>query len=89
MAWSKESKASWTLRHSDDKATLSKLSSTERLRFMSFGEVPRYFNSLLRLSSDQHPMVQTVKDATRLIAHALPPGVKAGADARTRAQAYR
>ena len=61
---------------------------TERLRFMTFGEIPRYYNSLLRIASDQHPMVSAVKDAERLLMHANPAG-GARADARTRAEAYR
>ncbi len=41
------------LAFSEPKQTMGKLSSTERLRFISQGEVPNYFNALLRISSEQ------------------------------------
>jgi len=88
IAWSKvgrQTRIDWR----DSKATLSKLSSTERLRFMSFGEVPRFYNALLRLSTEQHPMVTAIKHAERQLTSALPKREQAHADVRTRAEAYR
>ena len=58
MAWDKASKANYAALRHESKTTLARLSSTERLKFMSFGEVPRYFNSaasrLVRAAPDGH-----------------------------------
>ena len=90
VAWAKMTRAKEKAYgvNSEAKIEMSKLTATERLRFMTFGEIPRYYNSLLRIASDQHPMVSAVKDAERLLMHANPAG-GARADARTRAEAYR
>ena len=87
VAWGKVTKQNWNPARFEEKAALSKLTANERLRFMTFGEVPRYYNSLLRLSSDQHPMVSAVKDAERLMAAANPN--RGRQDVRTRAENYR
>ena len=46
---------------------MSKLSSTERLQYVSRGEVPLYFNALLGVSTEQHPMVSAIKEAERAL----------------------
>jgi hypothetical protein len=88
MAWDKASKANYAALRHESKTTLARLSSTERLKFMSFGEVPRYFNSLLRVSSEQHPMVTAVKDAEKMLS-AKPQDIGKQTDIRMRAEAYR
>jgi len=93
MAWGKLTRQSYSaLRYDtsyDSKETLSKLSATDRLRFMTFGEVPRYFNSLLRVSTEQHPMVTAVKNADRSLTLAAPaPSASGGGGAKSKAESY-
>jgi len=65
VAWSQKTRLSSYSSYAEDEqqTTLSRLSSTERLRFMSHGEVPKYLHVLLNISSEQHPMLTAAKDA--------------------------
>ena len=47
---------------------LAKLSSTERVRFTINGQEPRYYNALLKIASEQHPVVSAVKHAEKSLA---------------------
>ena len=85
VCWSKLGKQDWDAQRFDAKVTLNKLSSAERLRFISFGEVPRYMNNLLHLSSEQHPMVSAVKSYESV----LTVGQTTNSDIRSRAEAFR
>ena len=67
-------KAEWRLsstsvREDDEeaKATLNKLSSRDRARFMQHGELPRYSHALLGVHSESHPIAAAVKDADRAL----------------------
>ena len=92
VAWTKMPRNSWSAVHHSTTAegarTTSKLTSTERLRFFAYGEIPQYFNALLRVASEQNPMVAVVKDAERSLNDPLGGG-KEGGQTRMKAEAYR
>ena len=68
-AWTKMSKQRRQMLGDDEsnEQMMSKLSSTERLQYVSRGEVPLYFNALLGVSTEQHPMVSAIKEAERAL----------------------
>ena len=94
-AWIKMSRQRRSLLGEEESAekAMSKLSSTERLQYVARGEVPLYFNALLGVSSEQHPMVSAIKEAERALSAAAPPGASKAANAadmnRLRFQAHR
>ena len=66
VAWTKVEKRMWgSMEHGSKE--MNKLTSTERLRFASHGDVPRYSNTLIRLTSELNPMASAVKDTTDIL----------------------
>ena len=57
---------------SQEEKMLGALTSTERLRFVAHGVVPRYYHALLRAASEQHPMVTAIKDVECSLSAAQP-----------------
>ena len=97
VAWTAAGKTNWDAVETHTKQALGRLTSTERMRFMAYGEVPKYFHALMRATTEQNPMVGVLKDASRSLSNPLnvqlPEGVNlmahsAGND-RMRAEAYR
>ena len=71
VAWEKSGKTEWAAMQSSTAKSLNKLTSTERLRFVAYGEVPNYTHALLRVNTEQNPMVGVIKDAERSLVNPL------------------
>lgn len=61
VAWSKVEQRQWTSEMDFGSKEMNKLSSTERLRFAAHGDVPRFSNRLVHVTSEHNPMAAAAK----------------------------